>query len=157
MSAGSRAQVEVDAANGEVHRRQPPCGRVGFLPVDRDIAQLAAVRFDEFLGLHEHAAGAAAGVIDLAVVRGEDGDQCLDDGGRGVELAALLALGAGELAEEVFIDLPEHVTRLAGVVAEADGGDQIDQLAELAIRQLGTGIAFVEDALQLGVLDLDDR
>ena len=154
--AGFAAEVEVDAANGQVHGGQAPGGRVGFLAVDGDIADLAAVRFDELLGLHEHAAGAAAGVIDLAVVRGEDGDQRLDDAGRRVELAALLAFGAGELAEEVFIDLAEHVARLAGVVAEADGGHQIDQLAELAVRQLGAAVAFVEDALELGVFDFDE-
>ena len=115
------------------------------------------MRFDEFLGLHEHAAGAAAGVVNLAVVRREDGDQRLDDAGRRVELATLLAFGAGELAEEVFINLAEHVTRLARFVAEADGGDQIDQLAELAIRQLRPGVAFVEDALEPGVFGLDQR
>jgi hypothetical protein len=153
---GFAAEVEVDAADGEVHRREAPGRRVGFLTVDRHVAELAAVRLDELLGLHEHAAGAAAGVIDLAVVGGEDGDQGLDDRGRRVELAALLALGAGELAEEVFIDLPEHVAGLAGVGTEADGGHQINQFAELAVGQLGARIALVEDALEPGVLDFDE-
>jgi hypothetical protein len=111
---GLFAQVEVDAADGEVHRRQPPGGGVGFLPVDGHVAQLAPVGLDEFFGLHEHAAGAAAGVVHLAVVGGEHGDQGLDDAGGGVELAALLALGAGELAEEVFVHLAQHVAGLPG-------------------------------------------
>ncbi|MNT96424.1 hypothetical protein D3C72_2385060 [compost metagenome] len=42
-----------------------------------------------------------------------------------------------------------------GVTAETDGGDQVDQLAELAIRQLSAGVAFVQNALELGVLRLD--
>ena len=49
-----------------------------------------------------------------------------DDAGRGVELAALLALGAGELAEEVFVNAPE------GVVVERGGnlGDFLEQFLE---------------------------
>ena len=152
-------EVEVDAAYGEVHGGEAPGGRVGFLAVDGDIADLAAMRFDEFLGLHEHAAGAAAGVIDLALVRGEHGDQRLDDAGRGVELAALLAFGAGELAEEVFVNLAEHVAGVVDVFAKADGGHQINQFAEFAVRQLflnfGAGVALVENALELGVFDFN--
>lgn len=113
------------------------------------------MRFDEFFRLHEHAAGAAAGVVHLAVVRRQHGHQCLDDGGRGVELAALLAFGAGELAEEIFVDLAQHVARLAGILAEANGGNQIHQLAQLAIRQLGARVALVQNALELGVFALD--
>jgi hypothetical protein len=37
--------------------------------------------------------------------------QGLDDAGGRIELAALLALGAGELPEEVFVDLAQHVAR----------------------------------------------
>ncbi len=118
----------------------------------RHVAQLAAVGFDELLGLHEHAARAAARVVHLALVRGQDGHQGLDDAGRRIELPAPLAFGAGELAQEVFIHLAQHVARLAGVVAKADGGDQVHQLTQLAVGQLGAGIALVEDAFQLGVL-----
>jgi hypothetical protein len=59
--------------------------------------------------LHEHAAGAAAGIVDAAFVGGEHLDEEADDALRGVELAAFLALGAGELAEEVFVDAAEDV------------------------------------------------
>ncbi|MNG26260.1 hypothetical protein D3C84_1112280 [compost metagenome] len=90
--------------------------------------------FDELLGLHEHAARAAARVINLAVVWVEHRHQGFDDAGGRVELPALLAFGAGELAEEVFVDLAEQVAGLVGVAAKADGGDQIHQLAELAVR-----------------------
>ena len=158
---GLLAEIEVDAANGEVHRRQPPCGGVGFLAIDRHVADLAAVRFDELFALHKHAARAAAGVIHLAVVRREHRNQGLDDEARRVELPAALAFGAGELAEEILVDLPQQIAgvvfgRVAGL-AKADFGDQIDQFAQLAIGQLHAGVAFVEDAFELGVFGFDQR
>ncbi|MNG26883.1 hypothetical protein D3C84_1119280 [compost metagenome] len=67
------------------------------------------------------------------MVRVKHRHQGFDDAGRGVELPAALAFGAGKLAEEVFIDLAEEVTGLVGVATEADGRDQIDQLTELAV------------------------
>ena len=150
------AQVEVDAANGQVHRGQAPGGGVGFLAVDGHVAQLAAVRFDEFFRLHKHAAGAAARVVHLALVRVQHGDQRVDDGLRGVELAAFFAFGAGELAEEVFVHLAQDVAGDGLVFAKADGGHQVHQLAQLAVRQRGAGVAFVEDAFQARVFLLDD-
>ncbi len=50
------------------HLAPPPGGVVTFLPVDRDVAQTAAVGLDELLRLHEHAARSAAGIIDPAFV-----------------------------------------------------------------------------------------
>lgn len=49
-------EVVVHPLDGEVHRRQPPSGRVRLLTVDGDITQLAAMGFDKPLRLHEHAA-----------------------------------------------------------------------------------------------------
>ncbi len=112
------------------------------------------MRLDELLALHEHAAAAAAGVVDATLVRRQHLDQHLDDAGRRVELAALLALGGGELAEEVFVDLAEQVLG-AMTLAEADGRDQVDQLAELAGFELAAAEALVEDALQARVVGLD--
>ena len=76
--------------------------------------------------LHEHAAGAAGRVEDAAVERLRDFDEQPDDADRRVELAALLAFRAGELAEEVFVDPPE------GVVVERGGdlGDLLEQLLQ---------------------------
>ena len=71
-----------------------------------------------FSRLHEHAAGAAAGVVDAALVRREHLDQHADDAAGRVELAALLALGAGELAEEVLVDAAEDVLGAARLVAQ---------------------------------------
>ena len=148
------AQVAVHAADGQVHRHQPPGGRVGLLPVDGDVAELAAVALDELLALHEHAARAAARVVDLALVRCQHLDQHLHDRGRRVVLPCPLAFRQGELAQEVLVDLAQHI---AGVLpgAKADGRDQVDQLAQLAGLQLGAAETLVQDALQARVVGLD--
>lgn len=59
--------------------------------------------------LDEHAAGTAGGIEDAAVVWLEDFDEEADDAGRCVELAAFLAFGAGEFAEEIFVDAAKGV------------------------------------------------
>ena len=99
----------VDAADGEVHLGEAPGRVVGLLAVDADVADAAAVRLDELLALDEHAARAAARVVDAALVRREHLDEHADDAARRVELAALLALGARELGEEVLVDAAEDV------------------------------------------------
>jgi hypothetical protein len=113
------------------------------------------VGFDELLGLHKHAAGAAAGVVDLAAVGRQHRHQGLDDAGGRIELAALLALGAGELPEEVLVDLTQHIPRLGLILTKADGGDEINELAELAIGQRRAGVPLVENAFKPRVFRLD--
>jgi hypothetical protein len=78
----------------EVHLGQTPSGVVGLLPVDRDVAQLPAVCFDELFTTDEHAPRSAARVIDATLVRGKHLDQNADNVQWGIELPALLALGA---------------------------------------------------------------
>ena len=120
-------------------------------------AAAVAVGEDELLGLDEHAARAAARVVDPAGVRFEDFDQDLDDAGGGVELAAALALGAGEHLQEVLVDLPEHVAGLLALVAGESGvADQVDELAEAAL----VDVVAVEDLRQhagQGRVGLHDR
>ena len=41
------------------------------------------------------------------------------------------------------------------MVTKTDYGDQVNQFAELAVGQLGTGITLVEDVFQTGVFRLD--
>ena len=125
-----------------------------------DVAELAAVGFDEFFRLHEHAAGAAAGVVDAALVGGEHLDQAAHDAGRGVELAAVLALGAGEAGEEVFVDAAEQIDGAVGLLAlagggEADGGDEVDQFAEAVLVEAGAGVVLGQDAFEARVVALD--
>jgi hypothetical protein len=59
------------------------------------------------------------GVVDAALVGGEHLDEQRTTQ-RGVELAAVLALGAGELGEEVLVDAAEQVLGAAGDVGRAD-------------------------------------
>ena len=50
------AEIGFDAADGEVHHGEAPRGGVALLAVDADVAEPAAVGFDEFFTLHEHPA-----------------------------------------------------------------------------------------------------
>ena len=136
------AEVGVDAADGEVHLRQPPGGVVGFLAVDADVADCRPPCASHELSrdLNEHAAGAAAGVEDAALVRREHLDQQPDDAAGRVELAALLAFGAGELREEVLVDAAQDVLGAVLLVAQADVADQVDELAEALLVQPRAGV-----------------
>ena len=60
--------LPVDAADGQVHLAETPGGGVGLLAVDGDVGAVAAVLLDELLGLDEHAARTAAGIVDAALV-----------------------------------------------------------------------------------------
>src|SRR5206468_9510580 len=94
------AEIGFDAANGEVHHGEAARGGVTLLAVDADVAEPAAVGFDEFFRLHEHAAGTAAGIVNAAFVGSEHLDQETHDALRSVELAAFLTLSAGKPAKE---------------------------------------------------------
>ena len=107
----------------------------------------AAVRLDELLALDEHAAGAAAGIIDAALVGSEHLDQHADDVRRRIELSALLALGAGELGEEVFVDAPQHVLGAVGGAAQRDVAHKVDELAETLLVEPRTGVVLGQHAL----------
>ena len=124
---GLPAEVGLDGADGEVHVCEAPGGGVGLLAEDGDVGGVAAVGLDEGLGLNEHAAGAAAGVVDAALVGFEHLDEQAYDASGCVELAAEFALGLCELAEEVFVDAAEGVAGLGAVALEADVGDEVDQ------------------------------
>src|SRR3990172_5553020 len=100
----------------EVHFGEAPGSVVRLLAVDGNpalspaaVAVAGGMGLDELRGLNEDAARAAARVVHAALVRGEHLDQHAHHMGRGVELAALLALGAGELGEEVLVDATEDV------------------------------------------------
>src|SRR5690554_567587 len=82
------ANIGVDAAHGEVHLGQAPGGVVALLAVDGDVADATAMLQHELLALHEHAATAAAGIVDAALVGLEHLHQYLYYRARGVELAA---------------------------------------------------------------------
>ena len=110
---------------------------------------------DELDRLDEHAGRAAAGVVDPALIGLQHLDQELDDAARGVELAALLALGARELGQEVFVDPAEHVLGARFLVAHPDVADHVDELAEPLLVEAGTGVALGQHVLEHGVVALD--
>ena len=138
---------------------EPPRRVVALLPVDGDVADPAAVAFDELLGLHEHATGAAARVVDAALVRLQHFDQHAHDRARRVELAAALALGAGEAAEKVFVDAAENVLGLVARLAHADPGDEVDQFAQHHLVERRAIVVLGQHALEagIGLLDLGHR
>src|SRR2546430_8922041 len=91
------AEIGFDAADGEVHHGEAARSGVALLTVDANVAEPAAVGFDEFFRLHEHAAGTAAGIVNAAFVGGEYRDEESHDALRRVELAAFFSLSASEL------------------------------------------------------------
>ena len=145
----------VDPADGEVHLGQAPGRVVRLLAVDADVADAPGVRLDEPLALDEHAAAAAAGVVDAALVRGEHLDEHADDVARRVELAALLALGGRELGEEVLVDAAEGVLGPVGRRAEGDVRHEVDELAEARLVEPGAGVVLGQHALERRVVALD--
>ena len=72
------------------------------------------MRLDELLAADEHAARAAAGIVDAALVGREHFHQHAHHPRGRVELAAALALGAGEAREEVFVDAAKGVLGALG-------------------------------------------
>src|SRR5690606_29808806 len=76
-----------------------------------------------------------------------------------VELAAQLAFGGCELAEEVLVDPAEDVLGPRLLVAEADAGDQVNELPEALGGNATPGVVTGQDVLEAGVgfLDLEHR
>lgn len=148
------AEVGVNAPDGQVHLGQFPGGGVGFLAVDGDVAQTAATGFHEALGLHEHAAGAAAGVEHPALVGLDHLHQQLHHALGGVELAAAFALGGGELAQEIFIHPAQRVLHPGLARLQVDIAHGLDQLAQAGLVQRRAGVVLGQHAPERGVLPL---
>ena len=129
--------------------------RLGPFPPLLPVSVTRGVRTDELHRLHEHARGAATGVVDAAAVGLEHLDQQLHHAARRVELAALLALGARELREEVLVDATEDVLGAARLVADLDVADEVDELAEACLVERGARVVLGEHALERGVVALD--
>jgi len=126
---GIPPDVGNDAPNGKVHSRMVKGGVVAFLPVDGDVGFLALMRVDEFLGLREKAARAAAGIIDAAFGRFDHFDHGVDDGFRRVKFAAALALGPRKFRDKVFVNAPDKI-KVGLVARQLEVGKQIDQAGE---------------------------
>ena len=110
---------------------------------------------DEFHRLHEHAGRPAAGIVDPALIRLQHLDQELDHATRGIELAAFLAFGAGELRQKVFVNSAEHVLGPGVLVAHPDIADHVDELAETRLVEGRTGVILGQHVLERRVVALD--
>ncbi len=84
----------------------------------------------EQVGLHKHAARAAAGIEDDATRWLQHGHQHADDADRCEVLAAALPLGRGELADEVLVNPADQVIA-AMILLENVFGEQADQAADV--------------------------
>ena len=135
-------EVGLNAANGQIHYGQASGGGIALLAVNGNVADAPAMGFHKFLRLHEHATGTTAGIVNAALVRREHPDQETDDTIGRIELTAVLALGAGEHGEEVFVDPPQNVLRAIFFIAQTDGANDVDQLAEPGLVQTGAGIVL---------------
>jgi hypothetical protein len=82
------------------------------------------VRPHEISRVDEHAARAASGVEDAAMVGLDDLDDQPHDAGGRIELAALLHFLHGERAHEVFIDAPQ------GVAVDIERRQRLDEFAQ---------------------------
>src|SRR5208282_1740881 len=123
------------------------CRVVRLLSVNRNVAQLAAVRFDELFAADKHSARAAAGVVDAAFVWCQHLDQDADDVRWRIELSAFLALGAGELRQEVLVHLTQNVLGTVCRTAEADVANEVDELTEPLLIEAGTPIILRQNSL----------
>ena len=146
--------VGEDPADREVHAGEAEGGVVPFLPIDGDVRALAGMSLDELLGLDEEAACATAGVIDPAARRLHHLDHRVHDGLRCVELAAALALGRGELPDEVFVDPADEVVVGPGAL-ELDVREEVDEPGHDGPVQALFAVDLGERALERRVLGLD--
>ena len=74
---------------------------------------------------------------------------------RACRTAGLLPLGARERGEEVLVDAAQDVLRAVGGTAEADVGDQVDELAEALLVEARPRVVVGQHALERRVAALD--
>jgi hypothetical protein len=107
--------------------------------------------------LHKHPRRAATRVVNTAPIWFEHLDEQFDNAARSVEFAAFLALGAGELGEEVFVNAAEHVLGAGFGITDLDVADQVNELAQACFVQRRAGVVLGQDARQRRVVALDSR
>ena len=74
-----------------------------------------------------------------------------DNASRREKLTAELALRRRESAEEVFVDVAEHVLGLRFLVAQWDRADEVDQFAKAFRGDIAARVVGGEDAAQARV------
>src|SRR5579875_3621190 len=151
----ARSKVSLDPPDGKVHLGEPPGRVVELLSVDGNVVPSAPVRFDEPLGLDEHAARATARVIHPSLVRLDHLDEELDDTPWRVELASAFSFLRGEAAEEVLVHPAEEVLLPVLGSAKPKAGDQVNQLAKASDIEAWTGVVLRKHASKTRVLYLN--
>ena len=134
-----RSEVVADAAQGQVHLCQPVGGCLLFLSIHIDAADVAPPGFHQLRALYEHAARAAARVVEGAVERlYHGGDETHHVMGR-VELTLFLGGIDGKLLEEILI----HATDEVFLLTESLVADLVD-LVHDALDVVGRKVALRE-------------
>ena len=153
-------EVCLDASNGEVHLGELPRRGVAFLPEDGQVPQLAPMGKDELFALDEHPRRTAAGIVDASLVGLEHLHEELHNAARRIELAAFLPFAACELREKVLVDPPEDILGTVLLVPQSDLRDDVDELAQTGLVELGARVVLWKDPPEGGaahrVLLLDE-
>ena len=148
------AQVGFNAADGQIHLRHLPGGGVGVLTEHGNPVDIAAVVLNEPGRLHEHAAAAAAGVVDPAVIGLQNLHQRAHHAGGGVEFPGELALLLGKFGQAVFIGAAQDVLAVA-VLHHLNVGEQVHHFTQTALVQLRPGKILGQNVLEALVFLLD--
>src|SRR6266566_2010880 len=138
------------AVYGQVHAAQAHGLGGLLLAIDGDVgAGILLVVLHKTGALDEHTARTAGGVKDTSLKGFDDLDDQFDDRGRSEEFAALLSLGHGELAQEIFVDFAEDVSLDIHWYLR-EGLEQCDKGIIVELRIVGR-----QDAAQFFVFSLD--
>ncbi len=145
------ADVAGEAVDRQVHVAEAHGLGDALLAVDRDFVVwvLLVVPCTKRGALDEHAAGAAGRIEDAPVERLDHLHDQLDERGRREELAALLPLGHGELAQKILVDLAEGVA----LDVHRDRGEHLEQGDQRVVVQPVVGLG--QHVAQVLVLRLD--
>ena len=150
------AEIRVHAADRHIDLCHLPGVRVCLLPIDGKRPAPPAMGLKKFRALDEHAAAAAAWVINAAVLEGlQDFNQRPHDAARGIEFTAALAFLRGKLSDAVFIGPPQKILIVFRAFHVQIVGEQVHDLAQHFFVQVRAGIDLGKHALQRLVLILD--
>ena len=148
------AEVRLNAANGQVHLCHLPCGRIRILAINGNVADIAAVVLYKFCGLHEHAAGSAAGIIYAALIWFQHLNQGTYYAGRRKEFSAALAFLLSKHRKTILISTAQDIF-LTAVLDHLNICEKIHDIAEPALIQFRTGKVLRQYILQTFVFFLD--
>lgn len=106
------------------------------------------MRLNEFCTLHKHTAGAAATIVNAAVIKGpQNGDQDFDYTGRRIKFPTANALFFRKLSNAVFIGAAQKILASLGTAHIHAVRKNIDHIAQYPFIQIGAGIVFGQHIL----------